>query len=161
MDKKIIICNTDECTGCRICEYVCSAVNHNKLNPRLSRIKTIRIDPVFDLALSCRKCDNPDCINVCARNAIVQDKETQLIEIDEDKCDGCGYCVDVCHFGVLTIGLDKKVSLVCDNCTEANEGKPVCVDYCPKEALEYVDLDSISDKKMKEFHKSLQKKRDK
>ncbi len=160
-DPKIIVCDTEECTGCRICEYVCSSVNEDKINPRLSRIRTIRIDPVFDLAMSCRRCDNPKCLDACARNAIIQDPETKLISIDKEKCDGCGYCVKECTFGVLSIGIDKRVALVCDTCIEKNDGNPACVDYCPKEALKFVPLSDIEDERVKEFHKKMQDKYDK
>ncbi|MBU0756524.1 MAG: 4Fe-4S dicluster domain-containing protein [Nanoarchaeota archaeon] len=160
-EEKIIVCDTDACTGCRICEYICSAVNEGKINPRLSRIRTIRIDPVFDLAMSCRKCDNPRCIDACARNAITQDEETKLIEINKDKCDGCGYCIEQCNFGVLSMGIDKRVALVCDTCKENNDGKPACVDYCPKEALKFVKISEISEEKVRKFHSVLQENTDK
>ncbi|MBD3202891.1 hypothetical protein GF327_01240 [Candidatus Woesearchaeota archaeon] len=161
MQEKIIVCDNEKCTGCRICEYVCAAVHEEKLNPRLSRIRTVRIDPVFDLAMSCRKCDNPKCLDACARNAISQDPETKLISIDKEKCDGCGYCVDQCRFGVLSIGIDDKVAIVCDTCREKNDGKPACVDYCPKEALEYVAISGIDDEKVKKFHHKVQENIDK
>lgn len=148
--RKVIVCDTDKCTGCRICEYVCASVNEGKLNPRLARIRTIRKDPVFDLAVSCRKCDNAKCINVCPNNAITQNKKTKVIEIDEKKCDGCGMCVNACNFGVLTLGIDKKVCLVCDFCIKHNDIK--CVEYCPKEALSYVTIDKIKEARVKKFH---------
>jgi len=116
--QKIIICDTDKCTGCRICEYICSSVHEGKINPRLARIRTIKKDPVFDFAISCRKCENADCINVCARDAIMQDTKTKMIKIDKDKCDGCGMCVNVCNFGVLTLGIDKKLTTVCNFCRD-------------------------------------------
>jgi carbon-monoxide dehydrogenase iron sulfur subunit len=161
MQEKIIICDAEKCTGCRICEYICAAVNEGRLNPRISRIKTIKIDPVFDIALTCRKCDNPKCVNACARNAISQNKETKLIEINSEKCDGCGYCILNCSFGVLTSGLDKKVALVCDTCITKNNGKPACVDYCPKEALKFLAIPEIDDQKTKELHNLFQTKMDK
>ncbi|MBN2422078.1 4Fe-4S dicluster domain-containing protein [Candidatus Woesearchaeota archaeon] len=161
MEQKIIVCDTEKCTGCRICEYICAAVNEGKINPRLSRIRTIRIDPIFNLSMSCRKCDNPKCLDACARNAIKQDEKTKLITVDKDKCDGCGYCIEQCQFGVLSMGIDKKVALVCDTCKENNDGKPACVDYCPVEALSFVPISKIEDKKAKKFHKTLQEGIDK
>ncbi len=154
--RKIILCNTDECTGCRICEYVCAVVNEGVQNPRLSRIRVIRIDPVFDLALACRKCEHPTCLDACARSAITQDPVTNIIHIDEEKCDGCGFCVEICNFGVLTIGIDKKVSFVCDTCETNNDGDPACVQYCPKEALSFVSIDDCTDERVKTFHQVLQ-----
>ncbi|MBN1502638.1 4Fe-4S dicluster domain-containing protein [Candidatus Woesearchaeota archaeon] len=151
--QKIIICDTDKCTGCRICEYVCAAVNSNRLNPRLARIRTIRKEPVFDLALSCRKCENPNCINVCANNAITQDKKTGTIVIDDEKCDGCGMCVNACNFGVLTINLEGKAVYVCDFCLEND--KKACIEYCPKEALSYTTIDNLKEPRVKKFHSKL------
>ena len=161
MEEKIIVCDTDTCTGCRICEYICAAVNEKKINPRLSRIRTIRKDPIFFFVLACRKCENPNCLDACARNAIKQDPETKLIEIDKEKCDGCGYCVEQCQFVVLSIGIDDKVAMVCDNCKENNDGEPACVDYCPVEALKYISISEIEDNRVKEFHSKLKDKYDK
>ncbi|MFH0875759.1 MAG: 4Fe-4S dicluster domain-containing protein [archaeon] len=158
MSHKIIVCNTEKCTGCRICEYICSSVNEGVINPRTSRIKTIRIDPVFDLALSCRKCEKPKCINSCARNAISQDETTRQIVISKEKCDGCGYCIKDCPYGVLTLGIDKKIASVCDSCTEKNVGIPACVDYCPTGAIKYLSIDEIEEKAVKDFHSTLQEK---
>jgi len=150
----VIVCDTDKCTGCRICVYICAAVNEGRLNPRLARIKTIRIDPVFDIALSCRKCEKPGCLNACARNAISQDKDG-IISIDPDRCDGCGYCVHECKYGVISLSIDKKAALVCDLCRKNNEGKPACVDYCPTEALKCLPLHQVTGKSG-DLHRKLQ-----
>lgn len=160
IDTKIIICDPEKCTGCRICEYICSVTNHKQINPRLARIKVLRIEPVFDVALSCRKCDNPKCLDACARHAISQDPETRTIIIDREKCDGCGFCMEECSFGIISMGLDKRVSYVCDNCKENNDGEPACVDYCPKEALSFTSISEIEDENVKKFHQDLQEKYD-
>ena len=157
LDYDIIICDPDLCNGCRICEYVCAITNEKKINPRLSRIRTIRVDPTFDLAVSCRKCDSPTCLHACARNCISQDSETRLIRIDKEKCDGCGLCVRACKFGVMTMGIDPILPVVCDTCEEFNEGRPVCVDYCPKQALEFTSINKIKDKRVRAFQETFQK----
>lgn len=166
IDQKIIVCETALCTGCRICEYACSIVNDKVQNPRLSRIKVIRIDPTFDLAVSCRKCDNARCIEACAVNAIFQNAETKSILINEEKCVGCGFCIDICNFGVMSMSMDKKLSLVCDNCeaskyAEEHDGVPACVDYCPKEALKLVSIANIELPEVKAFHMAFQSNTDK
>ncbi|MHA1728472.1 MAG: 4Fe-4S dicluster domain-containing protein [Promethearchaeota archaeon] len=166
IDREIIICDIALCTGCRLCEYACSVANFGVINPRLSKIRVIRIDPTFDLAVSCRRCDNPRCLEACARNAIFQDAETKLILINEEKCDGCGFCMEMCNFGAISMGIDEKISMVCDHCeenkyAEEHDGIPACVDHCPKEALQLVSISKIEVPEVKEFHEMFQKKYDK
>ena len=51
-------------------------------------------------------------------------------QIDEDKCVGCGLCVDVCPVEAITLEGDKaKVDE--DKCTECGQ----CVEECPNEAI--------------------------
>ncbi|MHA1916902.1 MAG: 4Fe-4S dicluster domain-containing protein [Candidatus Ranarchaeia archaeon] len=158
--QRIISCDPELCTGCRICEYICALVNEKKINPRLSRIRVIRIDPAFNIAVACRKCENPNCLNSCARNAIYQDPETKTIHINKEKCDGCGLCVQGCNFGAITMSISDRVPLICDTCIENNDGKPACISYCPKEALKFMPLKDLEDES-KVFHDIFQKESDK
>ena len=51
-------------------------------------------------------------------------------QIDEDKCVGCGLCVDVCPVEAITLENDKaKVDE--EKCTECGQ----CVEECPNEAI--------------------------
>lgn len=127
--------------GCRICDYVCSVVSEGVINPRKSRIRTIRIHPTFDLAVSCRKCEDPKCVAVCPHRAISQNKRTGLIQIDAQRCDGCGWCIEKCPIGAIILHLRDKTAKVCNFCPDYR--KPQCVEYCPKEALKYQDVDQL------------------
>ncbi len=133
--KKIIICDTDKCDGCRICEYACAAYQDNTLNPRHSRIRVIRAEPIFNVAMSCVLCDEPDCIKGCPTQAIEYDEKERVIKIDNDKCDGCGLCIERCRYGSITLALGGTNAFVCDFCRDL--GKPKCVEFCPKGALSY------------------------
>jgi len=134
-NRKIIICDTEKCNGCRLCEYACVAYQDKSLNLRHSRIRVVRIEPVFNAAMSCVLCDEPDCVNGCPTQAIVYDKKKKIIVIDSDKCDACGLCIERCKFGSITLALRKPDAFVCDYCHEHDE--PQCVKYCPKDALSY------------------------
>ena len=160
INQKIIICDLALCTGCRICENACAVSNEGQINPRLSRIRSVRIDPVFNVAVSCRKCDYPKCLDACARDAIFQDSKTKMIVINANKCDGCGLCVDACNFGVMSMGIDERLPIVCDLCTKNNDGKPVCVEYCATEALQLTSISEIEDEQVKKFHKIFQQNSD-
>ncbi|MBN1398881.1 MAG: 4Fe-4S binding protein [Bacteroidetes bacterium] len=56
--------------------------------------------------------------------------------IDENKCTGCGTCVDVCNQGAITVNRIAKVDL--EKCT----GCGICVNTCPNEALTLRWLDN-------------------
>ncbi|MHA1782258.1 MAG: 4Fe-4S binding protein, partial [Promethearchaeota archaeon] len=49
---QFIVVDPKLCTGCETCESVCSFVHYGEFNPILSRIHRVRIEPVFNIALS-------------------------------------------------------------------------------------------------------------
>ena len=55
----------------------------------------------------------------------------EIIEIDDDKCDGCGECVPNCPEGALKI-IDGKARLVSDSYCD---GLGECLNHCPKGAI--------------------------
>jgi len=128
---KIIVCDTEKCTGCRLCEYACAAYNGEKLNIRQSRMRVLRVEPVFNVAMSCVLCDDPKCLAGCPTQAISFDGKK--IVIDQDKCVACGLCAERCEFGSITV--THKTAYVCDFCEQ--HGTPKCVEHCPKDALKY------------------------
>lgn len=131
--RKIIVCDHDKCTGCRVCEYACAAHQDDSLDVRTSRIKSVRVEPIFNVAISCVACDEPDCIAGCPVQAITWDDKKKHIVIDLDKCDSCGLCAERCKFGSITI--KEKGAFVCDFCADFDT--PKCVEFCPKEALTF------------------------
>jgi len=139
--RKIIVCDPDKCNGCRICEYVCSFASESVLNIKKSRIRVVRIEPFLNLAVACRKCEEPPCVKACPRDALTQ-KPNGVIVVDENKCNGCGWCVETCPFGVIRLHLDKRKVVICDYCEK--QGYPRCVEHCPKDALKYVTLDQAA-----------------
>lgn len=133
---KIIDADPEKCNGCGICELICSASKTGIFSRRQSLIRIVRIEPTIDVALTCRFCEDPPCVACCPRNALLQ-REDGTILVDEIKCSGCGWCIEACDFGAITIFPQKHVAAICDLC----EGNPKCVEWCPTEALHFVTSD--------------------
>jgi NAD-dependent dihydropyrimidine dehydrogenase PreA subunit len=55
----------------------------------------------------------------------------EIIQIDEEKCNGCGVCVPNCHEGALQI-IDGKAILVSELMCD---GLGACIGHCPEGAL--------------------------
>jgi len=62
----------------------------------------------------------------------------KIIEIDEERCDGCGECVPNCAEGALQI-IDGKAKVVSDNLCD---GLGACLGECPKGALTVVEREA-------------------
>ena len=156
--KKIhqcIIVDPDLCTGCETCESTCSFSHDGAFNPINTRIHRVRVEPVFNIALACQKCEDAPCIRSCPEKALDKDGEGSIL-VDDDKCNGCAFCIRACDFGVLSLHIQSQKALICDLCEtmkddyidpERGEKYPACIDVCPKEAISLKDVEQIGEEK--------------
>ena len=141
MERKFVVSDPEKCTGCRICELVCSATKERGFNPLLSRIRTVRFgDSLLNMSIACRLCKDPTCVKSCPRKALTKDEANGVILIDNDRCSGCSWCVEACEFGAIASQLEKDTVAICDLC----DGNPKCVELCPKEALSLKTAEEVS-----------------
>jgi len=145
--RKFISVDPSKCIGCGICEYACTIEKGEATwNPMRSRIRVVRMTPVFNFALSCRGCKDARCVKACHERAITQAEDTGLLIIDDKACKGCDWCVQACEHGGITINPDSGKAIACNLC----EGEPKCKEACPEEALEIVESDEAADNRFNE-----------
>lgn len=134
MDKVLIV-DPDKCTGCKVCEFICSLQHENEINPMKSRIHVMSWEiQGVDIPIVCQQCEDAPCAAVCPAQAIQRDPETYAMVIDEKTCIGCRMCISVCPFGALTVKPDTRKVVKCDLCG----GDPQCVQFCSAKALQYM-----------------------
>jgi carbon-monoxide dehydrogenase iron sulfur subunit len=149
--RKFVSVDPSKCTGCGICEYACTLEKDEpNWNPIRSRIRVVRMTPLFNFALACRFCEDAKCVTACPEKALVQSDETGIITVKEKKCKGCDWCIQACPHGGITIHPDTGIAITCDLC----EGEPKCVEFCPEEALELVSTDTEAEER---FNETLEK----
>lgn len=152
MVRKILLVDPDKCTGCRICETVCSLHKEGECAPSKSRVR-ISSREFFgaDIPLVCVQCKEAPCITVCPENAISRDLKTGAMVVDPVTCIGCRLCLKSCPFHAISIDIKKRKSLICDLC----EGNPTCVAFCPTGAIEFLDATKTNIKKKDEATRKL------
>jgi len=136
--RKFVSVDPEKCIGCGLCEYVCTLEKEGFPNPLASRIRVIRVFPLMNVAMTCRFCEDAPCVTACPRNALKQSFDNGVILVDEKRCDACGWCIEACPYGGITLHPEKHVVVACDLCG----GNPKCVEFCPEEALELVSDDA-------------------
>ena len=131
--------DSTKCTGCKVCEMVCSFTYNGFFSPSFSRVHIF--NDIFSGHNSidiCRQCDIPQCYFACPVEAIYIDKNTGGRIIDEKKCNACGKCAEACPYNkngfILRNDPNKKIFVKCDLC----DGNPKCVEWCAPKALSYV-----------------------
>lgn len=125
-----LIVDARKCSGCRVCEQVCSFYHEREFNPRRARIKIlIREDEGINAPLVCTQCQK--CIASCKREALSWDEKVSVIRVNVERCNGCGLCISACdQSAVILDPITNRVN-ICDLC----DGNPQCVPWCHPQAL--------------------------
>jgi len=138
MDK-ILRFNTDRCTGCGLCELICSLGHVKACNPERSRIRILRMEEKgVNIQMFCQQCEDAVCIAACPVSAINKNQSSGMVEIDYELCIKCKECLTACPYkGIYFDNTDDKI-IKCDLCG----GNPKCVTFCETKAIQFMEKDS-------------------
>jgi formate dehydrogenase iron-sulfur subunit len=94
----------------------------------------------------CKHCTNAGCMDACPTGAIIR-TEFDTVVIQPDVCNGCGYCIPSCPFGVPdrdpVDGRAAKCTLCYDRLEDGLE--PACAKACPTDSIVFGPYDEIVD----------------
>ena len=162
--------DTSVCIGCKACEVACKEWN---TVPEDGLVLTgMSYDNTADLSAStwrhvafieqpaadgdlrwlmasnvCKHCTEAACLDVCPTGALMR-TEFGTVVVQDDICNGCGYCVSACPFGVIgrseTDGGAHKCTLCYDRLGEGL--MPACAKACPTESIQFGPLDELRER---------------
>lgn len=173
--------DTSLCIGCKACEVACKQWNqlpsdglnftgHSYDNTEHLGVATWRHVAFKEkigeeqgrwLMMSdvCKHCESAPCEHSCPTGAIIYN-EFGDVYVQNDICNGCGYCVSACPFGVLgraeapgTDGRAHKCTLCYDR--QTMDMIPACAKACPTASIQFGPVEELRDKahkRVEELH---------
>ncbi|SEP22622.1 4Fe-4S dicluster domain-containing protein [Trujillonella endophytica] len=92
----------------------------------------------------CKHCTHAGCLDVCPTGALFR-SEFGTVVVQGDICNGCGYCVSACPYGVINRREDDGRVFKCTMCYDRlTDGlMPACATACPTQSIQFGDLDEL------------------
>jgi formate dehydrogenase iron-sulfur subunit len=95
----------------------------------------------------CKHCTEAACLDVCPTGSLFR-TEFGTVVVQEDICNGCGYCIPACPYGVIDQregdGRAWKCTLCYDRLGQGQE--PACAKACPTDSIQFGPLDELRER---------------
>jgi formate dehydrogenase iron-sulfur subunit len=95
----------------------------------------------------CKHCTHAGCLDVCPTGALFR-TEFGTVVVQDDICNGCGYCVAGCPYGVIDRRQDDGRAWKCTLCYDRiGDGlTPACAKACPTESIQFGELSELRER---------------
>jgi formate dehydrogenase iron-sulfur subunit len=158
------------CIGCRACQVACKQwnelapeepewtgtyQNHAHFTDKSYRLVRFFEEPADDkvglrwhmMSDVCKHCAEAGCLEACPTGAIYR-TEYGTVNINQDICNGCRYCVSACPFGVVAYNHETGTATKCTFCNDRlhNGLGPACAKACPTESIKFGFRDELEAK---------------
>jgi formate dehydrogenase iron-sulfur subunit len=163
--------DTSVCIGCKACEVACKEWNavpedgllltgmsyDNSVGLGASTWRHVAFiekpaGPDGDLRWLmssdvCKHCTEAACLDVCPTGALMR-TEFGTVVVQEDVCNGCGYCIPACPFGVIDQRRDDGRAWKCTLCYDriGTGLQPACAKACPTESIQFGPVDELRER---------------
>jgi formate dehydrogenase iron-sulfur subunit len=160
--------DTTTCIGCKACEVACKQWNDlpadgtgfrrgasydhtGELNATTWRhVRFVELleegSPLDWIFMSdvCKHCAHAGCMDACPTGALIR-TEFDTVILQPDVCNGCGYCVSACPFGVVDRDHDDGRAAKCTLCYDRLEDglEPACAKACPTDSITFGPYDEL------------------
>ena len=95
----------------------------------------------------CKHCTHAACLDVCPTGALFR-TEFDTVVVQQDVCNGCGYCVSACPYGVIAQREDDGRVFKCTLCYDriGVGQEPACAKACPTDSIQFGVLDELRER---------------
>lgn len=103
-------------------------------------------DPFRWIFLSdvCKHCGRAGCLEACPTGAILR-TDIGSVLVQKDVCNGCGYCIVTCPFGVIDRRQTDGRAFKCTFCYDRQKAGliPACAKACPTQSIQFGELNEL------------------
>ena len=101
----------------------------------------------------CKHCTSAACLDVCPTGSLFK-TEFDTVVVQEDICNGCGYCIPACPYGVIDQRKGDGRAWKCTMCYDRLRGgqEPACAQACPTDSINFGTLDDMQQLARDRYH---------